>query len=154
MPNLETIHQNEIEPNITAELIFPNYGQTRVSYNPPYNTGTIRFKCNKDYDKFIARVNYGDQIVSPEHGILVAELDGATAGTYQQFTFDTLEHFPPQSEEAGVFDYRLNLYIQDGETIWNYEYKLFEENGRRIISKNNEYMYVMAKGEIITNNTP
>lgn len=147
MANLETIHQNIWEPTITATCTFPNLNQTKVSYVPPFNTVTIGFYCNKPYDRFICRTTFEDELASPNHGILVTELDGVAAGVTQYFTIDTTQHFLHDGKQEGG-NYHINMYIQDNDTMWNFEYKLLDKGGNQIVGKNSELIYVIAKGAI------
>ena len=152
MSDLKTVHQNVIEPSLVATAIFPFPGQKVLSYHPPYNTMSIRFYClNCEYDRFICRVTYEDELSSPLHGTLVTELDGVKAGIPQQFSINSLVHcLHDGKQEKGK--YHVNMYVQTGDTMWNFEYLLTDKDGNPLISKGNEKLYVIAKGEIQSNN--
>ena len=115
---------------------------------------TVTFSSSTYFKKFYATAvkdgnNYGfendilvDIRTNNPTGILLHELTARNANTNFNFTINTTSLL---SNGDGV--YRIGLYAQDNNGIWNYEYFLLDISNNQLMSSNQYYLQV----PVITN---
>lgn len=105
------------------------------------STATVTFSSSKHFKKFYATAvkdgnDYGfieDVLVDIREinptGILLYELTSRNANVDFTFTINS------SSLTAGDGLYRIGLYVQDDDNIWNYEYFLVDSSGNQLVSE-------------------
>lgn len=107
-------------------------------------TLSVTFSASKRFKKFYATAvksgsNYGfenDVLVDLTTGILLYELTERDANVDFTFTINT------SSLVDGDGEYRIGLYVQGDDGIWNYEYFLLEANNLQLESSSGEILQV------------
>ena len=114
---------------------------------------TVTFSSSVHFKKFYATAvkdgsNYGfdnDILVDIREtnptGILLYELTERNANVNFNFTINTNQF----TDDSG--QYRIGLYVQDDNGIWNYEYFLVDINGKQLTANNGDILQV----PVITN---
>ena len=105
---------------------------------------SVTFSSSRHFKKFYATAvksgnNYGfenDVLVDLTTGTLLYELTERDANVNFTFTINT------SSLTDGSGEYRIGLYVQDDDGIWNYEYFLLEANNLQLESSNNLLLQV------------
>ena len=127
--------------NIYQKLSGNNYVDNN-GYTINCSTLTVTFSSSVYFKKFYATAvkdgsNYGfenDILVDIREinptGILLYELTERAANTNFSFTINA------SSFTAGAGDYRIGLYVQDNNGVWNYEYFLVTSSGQLIETSN------------------
>lgn len=115
------------------------------------STLTVTFSSSKHFKKFYATAvkdgnDYGfieDTLVDIREtnptGVLLYELTSRSANTNFSFTINA------SSLEAGDGIYRIGLYVQDNNDIWNYEYFLIDSSGNQLVDNNGNNLQVPVK---------
>ena len=105
------------------------------------STLTVTFSSSKHFKKFYATAvkdgnDYGfieDVLVDIRQtnptGVLLYELTSRNANVDFSFTINS------SSLITGDGLYRIGLYIQDDDDIWNYEYFLVDSSGNQLVSE-------------------
>lgn len=114
---------------------------------------TVTFSSSVHFKKFYATAvkdgsDYGfenDILVDIRQtnptGILLYELTERNANVNFNFTINTNQFID------GSGQYRIGLYVQDDNGIWNYEYFLVDINGKQLTTNNGDILQV----PVITN---
>lgn len=109
---------------------------------------TVTFSSSVAFKKFYATAvksgnNYGfenDILVDIRQtnptGILLYELTSRTANTNFNFTINS------SSLTGGDGVYRIGLYVQDNNNVWNYEYFLVDTNGNQLVTSDGDNLQV------------
>ena len=109
---------------------------------------TVTFSSSAHFKKFYATAvkagnDYGfenDVLVdirqSNPTGILLYELTNRNANVNFNFIIDTSKFI------AGDGEYRIGLYVQADDGVWNYEYFLLDINGKQLTTTNGENLQV------------
>ena len=108
----------------------------------------VTFSSSKHFKKFYATAvkdgkDYGFEndilvdirTVSPT-GVLLYELTQRNANTNFSFTINT------SSFTDGDGLYRIGLYVQDDDGVWNYEYFLVSSTGQQLMTSDNKALQV------------
>ena len=116
---------------------------------------TVTFSSSKHFKKFYATAvksgnDYGfdnDILVDIRQtnptGILLYELTERNANTNFNFTINS------SSLTAGSGEYRIGLYVQDDDGIWNYEYFLLTSENEQIESSDNLLLQVPVTADFV-----
>ena len=110
---------------------------------------TVTFSSSVHFKKFYATAvkdgsNYGFENdilvdIAPNGaatGILLYELTERAANVNFNFTINA------SSLTAGDGSYRIGLYLQDDDGIWNYEYFLVSSTGEQLVTNNGDNLQV------------
>ncbi len=124
------------------------------------STITITFSSSQHFKKFYATAvkdgnDYGfidDVLVDIRQtnptGILLHELTSRNANTDFTFTINT------SSFAAGDGQYRIGLYVQNDDNIWNYEYFLVDVNNNPIVDSQGNNLQVPVATDFTYNPIP
>ena len=124
------------------------------------STLTVTFSSSQHFKKFYATAvksgnDYGfidDVLVDIREtnptGILLYELTERDANVNFSFTINT------SSLTSGDGEYRIGLYVQNDDGIWNYEYFLLEANNLQLEESNNLLLQVPVQNEWEYNDMP
>ena len=168
--NLNDDVLSSIQPVLTYSI---NWGTNNVyqklsgkTYTAPNgqtvdcSTVTITFSSSQHFKKFYATAvkdgnDYGfidDVLVDIRQtnptGILLHELTSRNANTDFTFTINT------SSFTAGDGQYRIGLYIQNDDNIWNYEYFLVDVNNNPIVDSQENNLQVPVAADFTYNPIP
>ena len=114
---------------------------------------TVTFSSSVNFKKFYATAvkdgqDYGfiDDILvdireTNPTGILLHELTSRSANTNFNFTINANQLI------AGEGVYRIGLYVQDNNNIWNYEYFLIDSSGNQLVTENGDYLQVPVQNQ-------
>lgn len=112
-PNGNTINCSSITVTFSSSVHFQKFYATAV-------------KSGNDYG-FINDVLVDIRETNPT-GVLLYELTQRNANVDFNFTINT------SSLTSGEGEYRIGLYVQDDNGIWNYEYFLLNSSGQKLIT--------------------
>ena len=113
---------------------------------------SVTFSSSRHFKKFYATAvkegnDYGfenDVLVDLTTGTLLYELTERDANVNFTFTINT------SSLTGGDGEYRIGLYVQDDDGIWNYEYFLLEANNLQLESSSGEILQVAVNANVST----
>jgi len=129
-------------PVLWFEYIGKEGTNNTLSYNEPYNTGTIRFSCDKAFNKFMCRCTKDGEPYGREIGFLVQEFNGERPpATILDFTINAVT---AMTEGDGL--YRISLYVQDMDGQWN-DGQYFLVNGGGYFLVGTDHDKVVVKEE-------
>lgn len=118
--------------------------KAKVSYADGFNTVSFTISSDNDLVKLIVVAvheskEYGfieNELVDRVNGQIILELDNQEAGDYTA-TINTVNHFTD-----GEGNYRIGLYAQNSDGIWNYEYFLVDIDEKFIQTNEDKYVLI------------
>lgn len=170
IPSVTSRDSSPVQPLLTYSI---NWGTNNVyqklsgkTYIAPNgqtvdcSTITVTFSSSQHFKKFYATAvkdgnDYGfidDVLVDIRQtnptGILLHELTSRNANTDFTFTINT------SSLTAGDGQYRIGLYVQNDDNIWNYEYFLVDVNNNPIVDSQENNLLVPVAVDFTYNSIP
>ena len=170
IPSVTSRDSSPVQPLLTYSI---NWGTNNVyqklsgkTYIAPNgqtvdcSTITVTFSSSQHFKKFYATAvkdgnDYGfiDDILvdirqTNPTGILLHELTSRNANANFTFTINT------SSFTAGDGQYRIGLYVQNDDNIWNYEYFLVDVNNNPIVDSQGNNLQVPVATDFTYNPIP
>lgn len=135
-------------PNLTFSLSYPNVGQTKLSYNAPFNTINVTLSSDTNLNYILVCATKEGQDYGPGMGTYIIDSSSIAKNTNFSFTINANNHL-----KGGAGVYRVGMYAQSTDLIWNWEYFFITSDGQYFTVSNGDYLIVPEIGYLVRTQT-